>query len=91
MLLLDGFPSRSSSRFFYAGVFTFINDLPDNLASNLKLFADDMSLFSTVTDSNITANHIKNDLHNISTWAHQREMNFNPDIVNKQKRSYLAE
>ena len=35
-----------------------INDLPDNLPSNPKLFADDKSLFSTVTDPNVTANQI---------------------------------
>ena len=34
----------------------YMNDLPNNLVSNPKLFADDTSLFSTVTDPNITAN-----------------------------------
>ena len=50
--------------------FIYVNDLPDNLFSNTKLFADDTSLFSTVTDPNVTANQINNDLHNISTWAY---------------------
>ena len=45
----------------------FINDLPDNLVSNPKLFADDISLFSTVTDPIVTANQINNDLRNLST------------------------
>ena len=44
----------------------YINDLTDNLVSNPKLFADN-TLFSTVTDPNVTANQINNDLHNIST------------------------
>ena len=57
----------------------YINDLPDNLVSNPKLFADDTSLFSKVTYPNVTANQINNDLHNISTWAYQWKMNFNPD------------
>ena len=57
----------------------YIDDVPDNLVSNPKLFADDTSLFSTVTDPNVTANQINNDLHNISTWAYQWKMNFNPD------------
>ena len=57
----------------------YINDLPGNLTSNPKLFAGDTSLFSTVTDPNVTANQINNDLHNISTWAHQWKMNFNLD------------
>ena len=34
--------------------FIYVNDLPDNLFSNTKLFADDTSLFSTVTDPNVT-------------------------------------
>ena len=49
----------------------YINDLPDNLTSNPKLFADDTSLFSTVTDPNATVNQINNYLHNVNTWAHQ--------------------
>ena len=57
----------------------FINDLLDNLTSNPKLLADDTSLFSTVTDPNVTANQINKDLYNISTWIHQWKMNFNPD------------
>ena len=32
----------------------YIDDVPDNLVSNPKLFADDTSLFSTVTDPNVT-------------------------------------
>ena len=66
----------------------YFNDLPDNLVSNPKLFADDTSLFSTVTDPNIMANQINNDLHNISKWAYQCKMNFNPD--NKHRTLYLA-
>ena len=68
--------------------FIYVNDLPDNLFSNTKLFADDTSLFSTVTDPNVTANQINNDLHNISTWAYQWKMNFNPD-TSKQAQEVL--
>ena len=57
----------------------YINDLPDSLVSNSKLLAHDTSLFSTVTDPNVTTNQINNDLHNISTWVYQCKMNFNPD------------
>ena len=52
------------------------------------MFADDTSLFSTVTDPNATANQINNDLHNISTWAYQWKMNFNPD-TSKQAQEVL--
>ena len=66
----------------------YIDDVPDNLVSNPKLFADDTSLFSTVTDPNVTANQINNDLHNISTWAYQWKMNFNSD-TSKQAHEVL--
>ena len=61
----------------------YIDDVPDNLVSNPKLFADDTSLFSTVTDPNVTANQINND-----TRAYQWKMNFNPD-TSKQAQKVL--
>ena len=67
ILLLDGCPSRSSSRFF---ILTYINDLPDNLTSNQKLFANGTSQFSMVTDLNVPEFQINNDLHNINIWAY---------------------
>ena len=53
------------------------------------MFADNTSLFSTVTDPNVTANQINKDLHNISTWAHQWKMNFNPD-TSKQAQEVIS-
>ena len=64
------------------------NDLPDNLISNPKLLAGDTSLFSTVTDSNVTANQINNDLHITGAWAHQWKINFNPD-TSKQAQEVI--
>ena len=43
----------------------YINDLTDNLSSNVKLFADDTSLFSKICDPLETANILKNDLRKI--------------------------
>ena len=54
----------------------YINDLPNGLQSNSKLFADDTFLFSTVHISTVSLN---NDLTKISEWAAQWKMNFNPD------------
>ena len=47
----------------------YINDLPDGLKSNAKLFADDTSLFTIVKDKNESANILNNDLQSVSTWA----------------------
>ena len=57
----------------------YINDLPNGLQSNPKLFADDTSLFSTVQDITTSTVSLNNDLTKISEWAVQWKMNFNPD------------
>ena len=49
------------------------------ITSNAKLFADDTSLFPTVTNPNATADQSSNYVHIINTWAYQWKMNFNPD------------
>ena len=56
-----------------------INDLPNNLKSNAKLFADDTSLFTIVQDKTESANILNNDLKLISKWAFNWKMLFNPD------------
>ena len=66
----------------------YINDLPENLSSNPKLFADDTSLFSVVHDISKSSNDLNNDLAKISDWAFQWKMNFNPDS-NKQAQEVI--
>ena len=61
----------------------YINDLPDNLISSSKLFADDTSIFSTVLDINRSSEALNQDLLTIKDWATQWKMSFNPDL-NKQ-------
>ena len=58
----------------------YINDLPENLQSTKKLFADDTSLFRTVYDPNISASQLESNLKNISPWAYKWKMTFNPDL-----------
>ena len=57
----------------------YINDLPNELKSNAKLFADDTSLYTIVKDKNESANILNNDLQLISKWGYQWKMLFNPD------------
>ena len=57
----------------------YINDLAVGLKCNVKLFADDTSLFTVVEDSNTAANDMNHDLDLISQWAHTWRMSFNPD------------
>ena len=49
----------------------YINYLPNNLISNVKLFAGDISIFSIVNDINVSTEEINNDLKRISEWAYQ--------------------
>ena len=56
-----------------------INDLPNELKSSVKPFADDTSLFTIVKDKNESANTLKNDLLLISKWTYNWKMLFNPD------------
>ena len=54
----------------------FINDLPDNLVCNPKLFTDDVSLNVVMLDKNISTNYLKDDLID---WSVKWKMVFNPD------------
>ena len=66
----------------------YMNDLTKGLQSNLKLFTDDTSLFSTVQDITTSTVNLNNDLTKISEWAVQWKMNFNPD-PSKQAQELL--
>ena len=57
----------------------YINDLENNIISNVKFFADDTMIFSIVNDPVISASELNNDLKLINKWAHQWKMAFNPD------------
>ena len=57
----------------------YINDLPNEIKSSVKLFSDDTSLFTIVKDKNESANILNNDLLLISKWAYNWKMLFNPD------------
>ena len=59
----------------------YINDLTDNVPSNMKLYANDSSLFAHVSGVDSTHNQIEKDLETIVAWAIQWKMLFNPDIT----------
>ena len=60
-------------------LFIYINDLPDNLTSNSKLFPDYTSLFSVINDKHLLGNKLNQDLNKINNWAFQWKMSFNPE------------
>ena len=57
----------------------YISDLSEGLNSEVKLFADDTSLFSIVNCVNTSASTLNSDLLKIQDWAYQCKMSFNPD------------
>ena len=61
----------------------YINDLTDNISSEMRLFADDSSVFTPVNGIVQTHKKLEKDLQTVTKWAHQWKMVFNPDL-NKQ-------
>ena len=57
----------------------YINDLADDLFSNVKFSADDTSLFSIVHDVNASVRELNDDLKNINKCAFHWKMSFHPD------------
>ena len=57
----------------------YINDLPDHLQCNPKLFADDVSLNEHMNNIPASTTRLSNDLDNTDQWGYQWKMLFNPD------------
>ena len=68
----------------------YINDLPDNLKSNCKIFADDTSLFYKVFDKHVSRATLNKDLELINNWAFQWKMQFNPDRNKQAQELYFS-
>ena len=51
-------------------LFLYINDITENIKSNIKFFADDTSLYVTVDEDVVTAvNQLNDNLSEISKWV----------------------
>ena len=59
----------------------YINDLTTDLKCNVKLFADDTSIFSVTHNPNECAADLNHDLDRIKRWAHDWRISFNPDTA----------
>ena len=59
----------------------YINDLPDEITSSCKIFADDTSLFSKIENKSYSNFQLNKGLETISKWAFQWKMLFNPDPI----------
>ena len=56
----------------------FINDIVNNIQSNIRLFADYTSLYITVENTNTAALTLNSDLGTIHHWADNWSVDFNP-------------
>jgi hypothetical protein len=56
----------------------YINDLPSEIQSNMKLFADDATLYFDFEDDNIAEEVLNSDLSHIQLWADRWLMKFSP-------------
>ena len=83
--------TKSDWKKIYAGVpqgpvlgpllfLVYINDLIDNISSQMRLFADDSPLFTRIEGVDQTHEKLVNDLKTVTTWAHQWKMVFNPNM-----------
>lgn len=67
----------------------FINDLPEQVSSHTRLFADDCLLYR-ITNNESDSKELQNDLSNLEHWESEWQMNFNPDkcyVLNISKKS----
>ena len=57
----------------------YINDIVEEIGSNIRLFADDTSLYLIVQDPTTAAELMNADLETIYTWSQTWLVNFNPN------------
>ena len=55
----------------------YINDLPDELSSHVRLFADDTAVYLTIGGAE-DGKLLQNDLDRLSVWEGRWDMEFNP-------------
>ena len=70
-------------------IYIYINDLSEGLTTNVKLFADDVSLFTLVDNNNLSATNLNSDLSKVNAWASQWKMTVNSD-PNKQAQKVIS-
>ena len=59
----------------------YINDLPENIVSNVYMFADDTKVFKTITSPN-DQHTLQNDLDYLTSWSSKWLLRFHPDKCN---------
>ena len=68
----------------------YISNLPDDILSTCKIFADDAYLFSYVSYKSTLQSKLNKDLQTMKNWASQWQLKFNPDPNKKAKEVYFS-
>ena len=86
-MLTTGLPESSvrGPLFF----FIYIMYFPPGLTTDVKLFADDTSLFSVVESASVSGSRLNSDLMKIRDWALNWKIYFNPDPTKQSKEVVL--
>ena len=56
----------------------YINDLPDSITSQVRLFPDDTAVYMTLNDRQTDSRTLQNDLDRLQDWSQRWDMSFNP-------------
>ena len=64
----------------------YINDLPDQVKSRIRLFADDTAIYLAISSEGESVT-LQNDLHILEIWEKRWDMSFNP----QNARSYILQ
>ena len=56
----------------------YINDLPESITSQVRLFADDTAIYLTINDRQTDNTTLQKDLDTLQDWSKQWDMSFNP-------------
>ena len=59
----------------------YINDLPENIVSNVYIFADDTKVFKTINSPN-DQHTLQNNLNYLTSWSSKWLLRFHPDKCN---------
>ena len=75
----------------------YANDIPDNLESNVSLYADDTALFTSSKDSNTIITKLQADMDRLKTWCHNNRLTVNAEKTkilifgNKKQRKKIGD
>ena len=58
----------------------YLNDIENNIKSDISLFADDVALLNKFKNNNILENEINRDSETLNEWAEKWNMDFNPAL-----------